>query len=208
MADTDADRRRAGRILAGVGVLFTVVILVWLVRDQPTEFLTERLGMNAQALQVPWAWILALVVAAGYSSYTAWAVPLVNERKFELSGLKLLGIWVAFGSGIVEEVVFRQLLMDFTESAGFHVAWQIVVSAVVFGLAHASWVLLRGEFSIAVPVVISTTVLGALLAVVYIVAGRNVLPAIAAHILINLVIEPWLLLAGVSGKWQPEKAES
>ncbi|NYH80573.1 membrane protease YdiL (CAAX protease family) [Actinopolyspora biskrensis] len=58
---------------------------------------------------------------------------------------------------------------------------------------------MSGEVRIAVPVVVSTTVLGGLLAVVYVVAGHNVLPAIVAHTLVNIVIEPWLVLAAVSG---------
>lgn len=193
-------RSRAAWILAGMSVALTMVIGIWLVRD-PVGFLPERLGVNAQALRVPWAWVLALAVAAGYSLYTLRAVPFVNAYKFEWSGLKLLGVWAALVSGVVEEVVFRQMLMDLTAAWGFAIGWQIVASAVTFGVAHAAWILFRGEIRIAVPVVASTMVLGALLAVVYLAAGRNVLPAIAAHTLINLVIEPWLILAAVSGNW-------
>ncbi len=43
----------------------------------------------------------------------------------------------------------------------------------------------------------ATTVLGGALAIVYLVAGRNVLPVVAAHIAINLVIEPGLLVSAV-----------
>ncbi|WP_199432902.1 CPBP family intramembrane glutamic endopeptidase [Qaidamihabitans albus] len=108
----------------------------------------------------------------------------------------------AIVGGIVEEVVFRQKLMDLLPSWGTHVVWQVLLSAVVFGVAHAAWVLLRGELAIVLPVVVSTAVLGALLAITYVVGDRNVLPAIVAHVGINLVIEPWLILAGVSGQWK------
>lgn len=53
----------------------------------------------------------------------------------------------------------------------------------------------------ALPVIIATTVLSALLAVLYIIGNRNILAPIVTHILINLFIEPWLMLSVVSGKW-------
>ena len=39
--------------------------------------------------------------------------------------------------------------------------------------------------------------LGFLLALVYVVGDRNVLPAITAHTIINLFAEPWLMLHAV-----------
>lgn len=53
----------------------------------------------------------------------------------------------------------------------------------------------------ALPVIIATTVLSALLAVLYIIGNRNILAPIVTHILINLFIEPWLMLSVVAGKW-------
>lgn len=197
-----------GWFLASIYAALTVVVVVWLLRDHPAGFVHERLDINAQALRIPWAWGVAVAVAAGYSLYTMWAVPFVREHVFELSRLKLLGIWAALISGIVEEVVFRQKLMDLLASWGWHAGWQVVVSALAFGLVHAVWILFRGEFAIAPPVIASTTVLGTLLALVYLVAGRNVLPAIVAHTLINLVIEPWLLLAALSRTWQTTQSHN
>lgn len=197
---TAAERRRAGWILTGVSVSLSTVILIWILRE-PSEFLTELLGVNVQAGQVGWAWLLALLVAAGYSFYTIRRVPMVNEYKLKLNRLKLLGIWAALGSGVVEEVVFRQILMDTVADHGGNVALQIMLSAALFGMAHGLWGLLGGEWRIAVPVMTATAVLGAALAVVYLVADRNVLPAVAAHTTINLVIEPWLILAAVSGRF-------
>ncbi|WP_343073159.1 CPBP family glutamic-type intramembrane protease [Salicibibacter cibarius] len=61
--------------------------------------------------------------------------------------------------------------------------------------------LLRGELKIALPAILSTTVLGGLLAILYIIADRNIFAPIVAHVLINLFIEPWLILAAITGKW-------
>jgi len=38
--------------------------------------------------------------------------PLVCRHLLTFSWLKLIGIWVAFGSGIIEEILFRQILMN------------------------------------------------------------------------------------------------
>jgi membrane protease YdiL (CAAX protease family) len=77
----------------------------------------------------------------------------------------------------------------------------VVISGIAFGLAHSGWALFskRGlEFSL--PAVGATSVLGVLLAVIYLVGGRNLGPCRAAHVAINLVIEPWLMLSAVSGR--------
>lgn len=195
MADA---RSLTGWILIGICGSMSIVVAIWFIQD-PTGFFGNRLGFNSQALQIPWAWTLALAVAAGYSFFTLRAVPFVGEHKFELSRLKLLGIWAAIVSGIVEEIVFRQKLMDLAATWGIHTVWQVLLSAAVFGFAHGIWLLLSGEIKTVVPVIAATTILGGLLAIVYVIAGRNVLPAIAAHTVINLVIEPWLILSAVSG---------
>jgi membrane protease YdiL (CAAX protease family) len=77
-----------------------------------------------------------------------------------------------------------------------------MLSGVVFGLAHGSWLLIKGEFKFALPAILSTAVLGAFLAGIYLLGGRNLGPCIFAHVLINIVIEPWLLLSSVSGRWK------
>src|SRR5690606_9756731 len=78
---------------------------------------------------------------------------------------------------------------------------QVLAAAVAFGLAHSVWVLLSRAARIIAPVAIATTTLGAALGATYLLADRNVLPVIAAHIVINLVIEPSLLLSSVNGRW-------
>ncbi|MEK5530349.1 CPBP family intramembrane glutamic endopeptidase [Viridibacillus sp. FSL R5-0468] len=81
-----------------------------------------------------------------------------------------------------------------------------VRSGITFGIAHGAWVLLRGEIKIALPAILSTTILGCLLAMLYIYTGRSTLAPIIAHVLINMVIEPWLMLSVISGKWKINKS--
>lgn len=52
-------------------------------------------------------------------------------------------------------------------SLNYGIIIQVLASALIFGLAHGAWVLLRGEFKIALPVILSTTILGGLLAILY-----------------------------------------
>src|SRR5690625_5451247 len=84
--------------------------------------------------------------------------------------------------------------MDWLMSVYYGIIIQIIASAVIFGVAHGAWVLLRGEIKIALPVILSTTVLGGLLAILYIVSGRNLLSPFVVLILINLFIELLFIL--------------
>ena len=46
---------------------------------------------------------------------------------------------------------------------------------------------------------------GALLAFVYVLGGRQLAPCVWAHMLINLAIEPWLIISAISagaGGWR------
>lgn len=52
----------------------------------------------------------------------------------------------------------------------------------------------------AVGATIVTGILGAFLAVVYLLSGRNVAPCVIAHFAINALIEPGLVLAVVRGE--------
>ncbi len=162
----------------------------------------QNLGFARGTIAPPMAWILAAIVGIVYAFYTMKAIPLVAEKQSEISLFKLLGILSAVVGGIVEEVFFRRWIMDHFMSGGFGPILQVVISGVAFGLAHTSWILAKRRFKFAIPAVLSTSVLGILLAIIYLVGGRNLGPCIFAHILINMIIEPWLMLSSVSGKWR------
>jgi membrane protease YdiL (CAAX protease family) len=132
------------------------------------------------------------------------AIPLVLAKQKEISLFKLLGILSAVVGGIVEEVFFRRWIMDMLMSRGVAPIFQVLSSGIVFGLAHSSWLLIKRDFKFAIPAILSTSVLGILLAIIYLVGGRNLGPCIYAHVIINIVIEPWLMLSAVSGKWRTQ----
>lgn len=195
-----ADEIKTAIMLSSISVVLTGFIIFWYVNN-PEKFIKEGLGIQLDVFDRPFVWIFALCIAVGYILYTVTFVPFVKKYLFTFSWLKLIGIWAAIVSSTVEEIVFRKVLMDWLMNLDFSITIQIFVSAVIFGLAHGAWVFLRGEFKIAFPVILATTVLGALLAILYILGDRNILAPIVAHLLINLFIEPWLMLSAVSGKW-------
>ena len=189
------DNLKAGLLVGGLSTFMLIFLLMWFV-PSPARFV-NHIGINQTALEVPIAWVLAAAVAIGYIAYTAFAVPTVKQNLFNFNNFKFIGIYAAFTSGIVEEIVFRQMLMDRLQTNGVDVIFQILISGLLFGAVHFGWALFSGSLRMGIGAAISTTVLGLLLAVIYIVAARNVLPAIMAHMMINFFIEPWLILHAV-----------
>lgn len=192
------------KILTFFSLGLTSVLIFWFISN-PTRFFSEILGINQVAFQSVVPWILTIFIATGYIIYTAKAVPFVRKHLFTFSALKWIGVWAALVSSTVEEILFRQVLMDWLMALNYSVPLQVIISAIAFGVAHGAWIMLRGDFRIALPVILSTTILGFFLAVLYLIADRNVLLPIVAHIIINVVIEPWLILAAVTGAWKDQK---
>lgn len=188
--------RTAFYLLAGISAFMTFFLVIWLVSN-PCGFISS-IGINKTALEISYAWIMAVCIAIGYIAYTARVIPFVRNHIFTFSGfLKYISIYAAFTGSIVEELVFRQMLMDLLDANDSNVILQVLLSGVAFGLVHLFWSLLGEDKHIGIGSAISTFVLGLLLALVYIVAERNVLPAIVSHFLINLFAEPWLILNAV-----------
>jgi uncharacterized protein len=161
----------------------------------------QNLGFEREKIAPLLVWILAAIIAVAYVFYTMKVIPLVFVKQREISWFKLLGILSALAA-IVEEVFFRRWAMDMLMARGVTPILQVIISGIVFGLAHSSWILARGDFKFAIPAILSTSVLGILLAIIYLIGGRNLGPCILAHAMINLIIEPWLMLSSVSGKWR------
>lgn len=197
---TRKDEITTGWILGILSLTLTGVILFWS-QSNPQNFIKNGLGIQAGAFSNPIVWMFASFITVGYIFYTVKVNPFVREHIFTFTWLKVVGIWAALVSSTVEEIVFRKFLMDWLMELNFSVMIQVVASAIIFGVAHGAWVFLGGQLKIALPVILSTTVLGGLLAILYLIGDRNILAPIVAHIMINLFIEPWLILSAVSRKW-------
>lgn len=189
-------RIAAGVLLGATAIMMFPIVMSWSGRNIP---MVQNLGFTADRLAPLPAWIAALLFAGAYIAYTFRALPFVREHQREVSLFKLIGVVAAFASGIMEEVVFRRWLMDSALAHGVGSVGQILLSGLVFGLFHLVWHAFSADRRFSLYGAASTVVAGMALAAIYLLGDRNLGPCIAAHMLINLVVEPWLVLAAVSG---------
>lgn len=190
-------RRKTVLIMLTMSLFMFSPILMHLIGYRIPMF--ENLGLSFGTFAPWYAWILALFVTIAYVMYTFKAIPFVLKMQREISVFKLVGLFAIVG-GILEEVVFRRWLMDLLLSWGFGIVFQIIISGFAFGAAHIIWGLLGKDKGFSTGAFTSTTILGFLFAVVYLIGNRNIGPCIISHSLINIIIEPWLMLAAISKK--------
>src|SRR5690625_279217 len=139
------DERITGLFLGIPSLILTVHVFFWYLGN-PQQFIEHRLVINSDAFNNLTVWIFTFIIAIGYVMYTARAVPFVREHLFVFSWLKVVGIWAAFIFSILEEILFRQILMDRLMSMDYSITIQVLVPALIFGLAHGAWIFLRGEY--------------------------------------------------------------
>lgn len=144
-------------------------------------------------------WALALAVTVAFVAFSL-RLPSVRASLLRPSWLKLLALPMALAAGILEEAVFRGSLMNYLHHQGAGIAVQILASGMAFGAVHGVWGLFGRSSEAALGATVVTGVLGTALALVYVAAGRSLLPCIAAHTLIDALIEPGLVLAACRGE--------
>jgi membrane protease YdiL (CAAX protease family) len=197
-----AARRSAWRAVLAVTVV-EAAALAWSFHAASSEKIARYVFVPSGTSL---GWIAAAGVTILYVGYAMRALSFVRTYAFvprrwrEATGLKLFAVPMALVTGLFEEMFFRRFLMDLAQHHGAGAAEQVGVSALSFGLVHGVWALFGG-FRAGVGATISTAVLGAGLAGVYILSERSLLPCATSHIAINLILEPWLILAATSGRW-------
>jgi CAAX protease family protein len=163
--------------------------------------LLRRRGMRLRALGLgkPATWrglALGLAVAVVYAGLTAALNPTVGPSLLKLTLLKGLAIVAALVAGLVEETIFRGYVMTSLQQMGQGRAAQVLVSGMTFAIAHF--------YGFVSPAALLTTfgltfLLGAALAITYLVSNRSLIPVMVSHALIDIIIEPWLLLSFFTG---------
>jgi uncharacterized protein len=149
-------------------------------------------------------WLAAAVVVFIYILLAA-RLPSVREHLFRLSALKLIALAVAITAAILEEVMFRRWIMNWLLAHGQGAIVQVLGSTAAFGALHGVWGLMGKSIRAALGATLATGLLGALLAIVFLLAGRSLAPCVVAHFLINLFIEPGLVLAATRGEMGRER---
>ena len=103
--------KKAAIILCSISLTMTVFIVLGFVYNA-TGFI-YFMGINERALKIPLAWLCSIILAISYIAYTARMMPFVRENLFNFKGLlKWIGIYAAFSGGIMEELVFRKMFMN------------------------------------------------------------------------------------------------
>ena len=190
----------AWRAAGSIVLVWSLFGAVWLILKARGQSLAEIGWMRPSRL---WGWLLALVFAALYGGATAFNMARLGAPV--LTDWSLWRIAVALGigisAGICEETVFRGFVMGQAKDAGVHWSIQILLSALLFGLAHVGWGAMSGHVQVAqiVGAASATAVLGLMMAVTYLAAGRSLAAPIVAHGVIDILIEPWLLLYAITG---------
>jgi hypothetical protein len=192
-------RRKTALILTSMSLFMFSPVLMQILGDKLAIF--HDLGFE-KGNSAPWyAWISGIIVVLIYVLYTFKKIPIVYKMQKEISLFKFIGLFAIIG-GLIEEVVFRQWLMDLLMVKGYGLILQILISALMFSVIHVIWVIFGGELKFILGALKSTFGLGILLSLVYLIGNRNVGPCIISHSLINVIIEPWLLLSAVSKAWK------
>jgi membrane protease YdiL (CAAX protease family) len=184
-------------VLGGAAFAMGVPIALKVAGYEPSFI--ANLGFAAGPRGNVWAWGAAVMLAFAYTIFSVQHIPAVARHWNAVSWLKALAILAAIAAGILEEAVFRRLIMDGLAKVRANGVLQVVASALAFGIAHGTWGLLGGSLHAAIGAAIATTVLGAGLAVIYLLGGRSLAPCIFAHFVIDSVIEPGLLLSAIGG---------
>jgi len=193
--------RKSGLILGGIAAVECgwVALNLQLSGWRFVRYLGFASGLSGNAA----GWIAVPIVTAIFVAF-ALRLPSVRATLFRLSGLKVLAIAVAFGAGILEEVVFRRWTMNWLMAIGYGPIVQVLGAALFFGLAHGIWGLMGKSLRAAIGATVATGFLGGMLGIVFLLAGRSVAPCIVAHFVINL-IEPGLVLAATRGEMNASK---
>ena len=144
-------------------------------------------------------WVAAVFATVIFVAF-ALRLPSVRENLFRPSLLKLLAIALAIASSILEEVMFRRWTMNWLMAQGQGAVVQVLGAGLLFGAIHGVWGLMGKSFRAAIGATVATGFLGMMLGIVFLLAGRSLAPCIVAHFVINLLIEPGLVLAATRGE--------
>jgi uncharacterized protein len=181
-----------------VSQVLTILLLILYLRWRNHSLLDIGLGrpsstygwLAAGVLTTLFIWLMLMGPLRGRAALT------------EISFFHLYNSIIAgLGAGFCEEMLFRGFVMSELSWAGAGRITQVLASGLLFGLAHVGWTTLGPHFKVRLflGTVIPTAVLGMLYAGIYLIGGRSLMPVIVSHVITDMIIEPWLVLAALSG---------
>ena len=145
------------------------------------------------AASTPHAWIIAAIATAIHIGTAILVFLPQPERVWELSRLNVILSAVPAADGWSQEVLFRGYVLFRLARAGVHAIAQMLISGSLFAAIHFGY---AGEtaWAFLLPLV-GTFMLGCFYALA-VQSGRGSLkPVIICHVLIIVILQPWLALA-------------
>jgi membrane protease YdiL (CAAX protease family) len=183
---------------SALGEIIVLLLLVLFLRSKGRSL--RNLGLwRASPLH---GWIVAAVVTALYLAATLMGALRGQALLGEVSIFHIYNALVAgITAGFIEEIFFRGWIITELCESGFGRFMQVLASGVLFGFAHIGWGLIGGKVHVAAfaGAFLSTSVLGILYALTYLASRRSLMPVVAGHVIMDVLIEPWLVLAALSG---------
>jgi membrane protease YdiL (CAAX protease family) len=186
----------------GIGLMWSMLGICVLFLRLRGQTLAD-VGWRRPATMRSWWLALALVVlVAGGALFgpLGKAAQLLSDWSFYRISLALI---MGATAGICLETVFRGFIMTQARDAGMPTVIQVAMSAVLCALVLARFAYTsyptHPDFWGVVATTMSSVVLCAFFAVIYVVGRRSLNPAIAAHATIDMVVEPGLMLLAAMG---------
>jgi uncharacterized protein len=147
-------------------------------------------------------WIIAVAMTALYVWVVFTSVLRGHAGTTEVSAFHIYNSLIAgLSAGIVEETFFRGFVMNQLRWSGFGATFQVIASGVLFGVAHVGWGLLaaKPQWDAAIGAMFATSILGIAYALIYLGSRRSLMPVIVGHSLMDLFIEPRLVMITLAG---------
>lgn len=187
----DDREARVGGVFAVGAVAQLLFIAAALLLPGAAEF--REAARNSVRAAPARAWILALIAAA-IQCFTVATFFIPDARMIiEPSARNLLLSLLPAADGWTQEVMFRGYVMLRLAKAGAPPWLQVAASAAAFASIHVGYI---GSPNLGIfwPL-LGTGMLGAFLALSVLAARNSLLPAVVAHVLIVIIVQPWLALA-------------
>jgi hypothetical protein len=173
-----------------VGAIAQLLFIALLAGFSPT--MREAVRATIRRAPRP-AWIIALVAAAVQCVTVAIFFLPQPINILELSPRHAVLFPMPLADGWSQEVVFRGYILFRLSRAGVAVPLQIALSALAFAIIHLGYIGSEG-LGVFWPLV-GTATLGGILAWSAVEGRGSILPAVVAHLVILVVVQPWLALA-------------
>lgn len=150
-------------------------------------------------------WVIAICIAGVdvYVLYAGWIKDFSRLADASVFGLTMSAVPAL--DGLTQEILFRGYVLFRLSEARVTRFWQIVLSGAMFGAIHFGYGQEIGApqslaelVSVFTPM-LGTFGLGAAWAFAFQESGYRLLPVVVSHILVIVLVQPWLALAYASG---------